>query len=68
MLVLDRRKGDRVVIPGSRVVIEVVEVSGSAVKLGFRAPRDVDIFRGEIWDRMAFEEWDGEPQHEEDVT
>ena len=69
MLELERRKGDRVVVPCTRLVIYVVKVSDGKVTLGFEAPHSVDIFRGEIFDRMAFEEWDrGEPGHEEDIT
>lgn len=57
MLVLERRKGERVVIPSCRVELEVLEISGSTVRIGFRAPSAVDIFRGEIWARIAYQQW-----------
>ena len=47
MLVLSRRTGERVWIGGS-VRVEVLEVKGGRVKLGFSAPPDVDIQREEI--------------------
>lgn len=68
MLVLERREGDRVIVPGVRLEIEVLSISATSVRIGFRAPQSVDIFRGEIWQRMAFESWDqDEPGVEEDI-
>jgi carbon storage regulator CsrA len=57
VLVLERRVGERVVIPGIRLELEVLEITASAVRIGFRAPQSVDIFRGEIWQRISFEQW-----------
>jgi carbon storage regulator len=48
MLVLSRRKGEQVVLPGYGVAITVLEVKGKTIRLGIAAPRDVDIFRGEL--------------------
>lgn len=68
MLVLARQEGDRIVIPRARVEITVQEVRGNTVKLGIRAPRHVDIYRGEVWTQICFDEWDEtEPRNEEDV-
>ena len=47
MLVLSRKTGERVWIGGS-VRVEVLEIGGGRVKLGFSAPPDVDILREEI--------------------
>ena len=47
MLVLSRRSGDCVWIGGS-IRVEVLEIVGGRVKLGFTAPPDVDIEREEI--------------------
>lgn len=67
MLVLSRQEGDRVVIPRARVEIVVQEISGNTVRLAFRAPRELEIFRGEIWTRICFDDWDdGEPITERD--
>jgi carbon storage regulator len=48
VLKLERRAGERVIVGGD-VIIEVLEVRGQIVKLGFEAPRSVRIYREEIW-------------------
>lgn len=58
MLVLERRPGDRVIVPCTRLEIEILSISPSGVRLGFRAPGHVDIFRGEVWQRISFDSWD----------
>lgn len=47
MLVIRRRPGEAVLI-GSDVEIEILEASGSHVKLGIRAPREIPVVRKEI--------------------
>jgi len=47
MLVLSRKVGERVTI-GDGVVVTVLEVKGRQVRLGFEAPPDVAIWRGEL--------------------
>ena len=54
MLVLSRRRGERIMI-GSNVEMVVVSVQGDRVKLGFRAPTDVTIHREEIHQRIQAE-------------
>lgn len=57
MLVLSRREGESVVIPDCRVEVVVKEISPGFVRLGFKAPDNVDIYRDEIWRDMCFEDW-----------
>ena len=47
MLVLSRKKGERVVI-GENINVIVVEVRGDRVRLGFEAPREIPIHRSEV--------------------
>ncbi len=47
MLVLSRKKTERLVI-GGNIVITVVDVRGDKVRLGIEAPRDVPIHRSEV--------------------
>lgn len=47
MLVISRRKGQRVMI-GEDIEIVVTEVHRSGVKLGIRAPRGLTVLRGEV--------------------
>ena len=50
MLVLQRRRGEKVYIGVGDVVIEVevVERGTGSLKLGFTAPADVKVLRGEL--------------------
>lgn len=50
MLTLGRRRGERVTIDvaGVRVVVEVIEVVGERVRLGFTAPPEAVIHRAEL--------------------
>jgi len=47
MLVLSRKKGERVVI-GPDVYVTVIEIRGDRVKLGFEGPNEVPIHREEL--------------------
>lgn len=51
MLVLARRKGQKILI-GDDVVVEVVEVAGRVVRLGITAPKNVPVYRQEVWEGM----------------
>jgi sRNA-binding carbon storage regulator CsrA len=46
----------------------VQEIAGNTVRLAFRAPRELEIFRAEIWTQMCFDDWDDgdEPTNERD--
>ena len=54
MLALTRRVGERIVI-GDDVVVTVVDVKGDNVRLAIQAPKEIKIFRGEIYDAIAAE-------------
>lgn len=60
MLHLTRREGEAIVIPAARLEIVVEEIAGERVRLGLRAPADVDIWRDEIWREMCFEKFEEE--------
>lgn len=48
MLVLSRRAGESIMI-GSDVVVTVLEIRPDLVRIGIKAPRDVDVHREEVW-------------------
>jgi len=48
MLVFRRKVGDSVVL-GGHIEVQVLEISGSRVKLGFSAPPDVVVIRKEVY-------------------
>lgn len=51
MLVLSRKRDERIVI-GGNIVITVIEVRGDKVRLGIEAPADVPVHRQEIYDAI----------------
>ena len=48
MLVLARKKGERIRLPGLDVCITVTEIRGSIARIGIEAPKDVLILRDEL--------------------
>ncbi len=53
MLVLSRKLGEQVVIPYCEMTVTVVAIEGNNVRLGFTAPRKVDVYRQELLERMV---------------
>jgi carbon storage regulator len=51
MLVLSRKRGERIVI-GPNIELLVVEISGNRVRLAVDAPRNVSIHRQELHRRL----------------
>jgi carbon storage regulator len=54
MLTITRRPGERIML-GDDVVIEIVEVSGTTVRVGITAPRELVVYREELWERVRRE-------------
>jgi carbon storage regulator len=54
MLVLTRKPGQSIMI-GDGVEVQVLSVTGEKVRMGITAPRDVAIFRNEVYDRIEKE-------------
>ena len=48
MLIITRRAGEKIRV-GDDVVIEVMEVTGSTVRVGIAAPKSIPVYREEIW-------------------
>jgi carbon storage regulator len=48
MLIITRRPGEKLMI-GDDIVVEVMEISGSNVRIGIAAPKSVPVYREEIW-------------------
>jgi carbon storage regulator len=66
MLVLTRKPGQSIMI-GDGVEVQVLSVAGEKVRLGITAPRDVSIFRNEVYDRIESER-SGDPDEDDGGT
>ena len=51
MLVLSRKLGDKVYI-GDNIIITVVDIDRGKIRLGIEAPRDMEIWRQELKEKM----------------
>ncbi len=54
MLVLSRKPGEALRV-GDEVEITVVEVKGDLVRIGIEAPRNVQVWRKELWEAIVAE-------------
>lgn len=55
MLILTRRVGETLMI-GDEVTVTVLGVKGNQVRIGVNAPRDVQVHREEIYERIKREQ------------
>lgn len=71
MLVLTRKKEQSIVI-GENIEVMVLGVSGDKVRLGFTAPRDVEVYRKEVAEARAADTeqrtFDPRPRPEDEVA
>ncbi len=51
MLALSRKKNEALVI-NNNIEITVLEIKGEQVKLGISAPRDVPVYRKEVYEQI----------------
>ncbi|WP_442956495.1 carbon storage regulator CsrA [Paenibacillus sp. YIM B09110] len=48
MLVLTRKKGESLLI-GDEIELSILEVSGDIVKIGIKAPKEINVLRKELY-------------------
>ncbi len=48
MLILSRKRGEQIVMPGRGLTLTVLGIAGSRVRVGITAPPDVTIRRAEL--------------------
>lgn len=51
MLVLTRKKNERIIIDGN-IVITIVEIRGDKARIGIKAPYEVEIHREEVHEQI----------------
>lgn len=54
MLVLSRKTGESILI-GDGIEIQIVSVRGDQVKIGINAPKQIEIYRKEIFEQIREE-------------
>lgn len=54
MLALTRKVGESIVI-GGNIVVTIVDIKGDSIRLGIDAPKEIKIYRGEIYDAIVAE-------------
>lgn len=52
MLVLSRKLGERILVPHCDLAVTVVAVEGNTVKLGITAPKEISVYREELWRKV----------------
>lgn len=56
MLVLSRKVGQKIMVPGCEMTISVVKVNSNRVYLGIAAPQEVAVHREEVYRRIQEED------------
>lgn len=54
MLILARKLNESIIID-SNIVVSVIDIKGDQIKLGIEAPREVKVFRKEVFDAIQAE-------------
>lgn len=54
MLALTRKVGERIIIDNN-IVLTIVDIRGDSIRLAIDAPKEVRIYRGEIYDAIVSE-------------
>ena len=54
MLILTRKLGESIII-GENVQLSVVEINKNNIKIGINAPKDVTIYREEVFEKIKEE-------------
>jgi carbon storage regulator len=55
MLILSRRVGEKLII-GENVTVTILGVKGNQIRIGIDAPRDIQVNREEIFQRILKEQ------------
>ena len=54
MLILTRKVTEKLMV-GDEVTVTIVGISGNQVRIGINAPRDVEVHRQEIYEKILLE-------------
>ena len=59
MLVLTRKSNQSIMI-GDDIEVSVLSIMGEKVRIGIQAPRDIPVFRKEVYLEIKLDETDGD--------
>ena len=62
MLILSRKKDESIII-GGNIEIKILEIEDGKVRIGIEAPKDVDIFREELYKTIQEENIEAAKTH-----
>jgi carbon storage regulator len=71
MLILKRKLHERIVLiltDGTEMFVEFVERLGGSVRIGVEAPREIQVHRAEIWDKIKAKEQHANDQQTESTA
>lgn len=54
MLALTRKAGERICI-GNNIIVTIVDIKGDNIRVAIEAPKEIKIYRGEIYDTIVAE-------------
>ncbi len=54
MLILSRKVDESIII-GDEILVSIVDIKGDQVKLGIQAPKDVKVYRQEVYEAIQQE-------------
>ncbi|MGH2858487.1 MAG: carbon storage regulator CsrA [Solirubrobacteraceae bacterium] len=66
MLVLTRKSNQSIMI-GDEIEVSVLAIMGEKVRIGIQAPRDIPVFRKEVYVEIQEESGDGRKDAREEV-
>lgn len=64
MLVLTRGLNEAVIIGDGKITVTILDVKGSQVRVGIKAPREISVHRQEIYERIQAERKETETETE----
>lgn len=54
MLILTRKVGEKLII-GDDIVVTILGEKSGQIRIGIDAPRDIEVHREEVWERIKAE-------------
>jgi carbon storage regulator len=67
MLILTRKLGEKITI-GDDITITLLEIKGTQVKLGIDAPKQIEIHRQEVYERIRQENLSSSDINDSDLS